>query len=87
LFGLAAVLIPYPHWHYQKVNADYLVSRGAAVRLDDERVSTDLLSTIRGLLNDPARLADMRARSAALAQPDGARRIAEELVQLAGGRV
>lgn len=87
LFGLAAILIPYPHWRYQKVNADYLVSQGAAVRLDDDRVATDLLPTIRNLFSDETRLADMRAKSASLAQPDGAQRIAEELIQLAGGQV
>lgn len=86
-FRLAAVLIPYPHWRYQKVNADYLASRGAAVRLDDERVSGDLLPAIRGLLNDPAKIAEMQAQSASLARPDGARRIAEELAQLAGGQL
>ncbi|MBI5669941.1 MAG: UDP-N-acetylglucosamine--N-acetylmuramyl-(pentapeptide) pyrophosphoryl-undecaprenol N-acetylglucosamine transferase [Chloroflexi bacterium] len=86
-FGLASILIPYPHaWRYQKVNADWLASRGAAVRLDEDRMAADLLPTIRSLLNDPARLAEMRAKAAALAQPDGARRIAAELVQLAGGQ-
>ena len=36
LFGLPSILIPYPYaWRYQKVNADYLATRGAAIRLDD----------------------------------------------------
>ncbi len=37
LFGLPAVLVPYPHaWRYQKVNADYLTRRGAAIILEDQ---------------------------------------------------
>jgi UDP-N-acetylglucosamine--N-acetylmuramyl-(pentapeptide) pyrophosphoryl-undecaprenol N-acetylglucosamine transferase len=86
LFGLPAVLIPYPHaWRYQKVNADYLAARGAAVRLDEADMADSLVTTIRGLLNDPVRLEAMRAASAALAMPDGAERAAAELVKLAGG--
>jgi UDP-N-acetylglucosamine--N-acetylmuramyl-(pentapeptide) pyrophosphoryl-undecaprenol N-acetylglucosamine transferase len=84
-FGLVSILVPYPHaWRYQKVNADYLVEHGAAIRLDDDRMGDDLLPTITGLLNDPSRLAHMQASARALARPDGARRLAAELVHLAG---
>lgn len=85
LFGLPSVLVPYPHaWRYQRVNADYLAARGAALVLDDERLSDQLLPTVRGLLAAPDRLADMRQQAAALARPDGAARLASELVHLAG---
>jgi UDP-N-acetylglucosamine--N-acetylmuramyl-(pentapeptide) pyrophosphoryl-undecaprenol N-acetylglucosamine transferase len=84
-FGLPSILVPYPHaWRYQKANADYLAERGAALRLDDERLSTDLLPTIRALMQDAARLAAMSAQARALARPDGAHRLAAELAQLAG---
>jgi len=83
MFGLGAILVPYPYaWRYQKVNADYLASRGAAVRLNDEDLKMKLSATIRGLLRDPERLAAMRAASRALAVPDAAKRIADELLQL-----
>jgi UDP-N-acetylglucosamine--N-acetylmuramyl-(pentapeptide) pyrophosphoryl-undecaprenol N-acetylglucosamine transferase len=88
LFGLPAVLVPYPHaWRYQKVNADYLVKRGAAVRLADEALGTQLAGEVRGLLNDPARLAAMRAAARAAATPEAARHLVRELRQLAGSPV
>jgi UDP-N-acetylglucosamine--N-acetylmuramyl-(pentapeptide) pyrophosphoryl-undecaprenol N-acetylglucosamine transferase len=84
-FGLPAVLVPYPHaWRYQRVNADWLVERRAAVRLDDERLAGELLPTLRRLLGDPARLGDMAERMRALARPDAAMRLAAELRTLAG---
>lgn len=84
-FGLPSILVPYPWtWRYQKVNADWLVERGAAVRLDDERLGTDLLPTIHALLNDPGRLDGMRAAAVSLRRSDGAENIAQLLVDVAG---
>jgi UDP-N-acetylglucosamine--N-acetylmuramyl-(pentapeptide) pyrophosphoryl-undecaprenol N-acetylglucosamine transferase len=86
-FGLPSILVPYPYaWRYQKVNADYLAERGAAFVMQDADMARDLLGTINGLLDDPARLAQMRDAARALAQPDGARRAAEALTRLAKGR-
>ena len=81
LFGVPAVLVPYPYaWRYQKVNADYLAARGAAVRLDDdETLTTRLASEVLGLLDDPARLNQMRLAAQAAARPGAAGRIAQEL--------
>jgi UDP-N-acetylglucosamine:LPS N-acetylglucosamine transferase len=85
LFGLPAILVPYPYaWRYQKVNADYLASRGAALRLNDEDLPEQLAPTVRALLDDPQRLAGMRAASRAAAQPGAAAAIAAELARLAG---
>lgn len=83
LFGLPAILVPYPYaWRYQKVNADYLAERGAAVRLNDEDMSEKLYRTVSELILDDARLNEMRAKSKALANPNGARRLAELLRQI-----
>jgi UDP-N-acetylglucosamine--N-acetylmuramyl-(pentapeptide) pyrophosphoryl-undecaprenol N-acetylglucosamine transferase len=85
-FGLPAVLVPYPYaWRYQKVNADYLVRQGAAVIMEDANMESQLLPTLRGLLDDPARLDRMRQNAATLAQSDAAWKIGQVLLQLAGG--
>jgi UDP-N-acetylglucosamine--N-acetylmuramyl-(pentapeptide) pyrophosphoryl-undecaprenol N-acetylglucosamine transferase len=84
LFGLPAVLVPYPHaWRYQRANAEYLVDMGAATQLEDQRLARDLLPTVRGLLQDPARMQRMGAAMQRLAVPGAAAVIAEEVVRVA----
>lgn len=86
-FGLPAILVPYPHaWRYQKVNADYLTQRGAAVTLPDERLSENLLDTLRDLLGDSDRLEQMAASSRRLAIPDAEDRLAETIQAIARRR-
>lgn len=83
-FGVPSVLVPYPHaWRYQKVNADYLVERGAAMRLNDERLATQFLSTISTLMDDEARLSAMGAAAKELDKPQAAFNLAKLLRQLA----
>jgi UDP-N-acetylglucosamine--N-acetylmuramyl-(pentapeptide) pyrophosphoryl-undecaprenol N-acetylglucosamine transferase len=85
MVGLPAVLVPYPYaWRYQKVNADYLASRGAAVVLEDERLPEQLLPTVESLLGDPDRLAAMRKAMLGLARPGAAAAIADQIRQLGG---
>jgi UDP-N-acetylglucosamine--N-acetylmuramyl-(pentapeptide) pyrophosphoryl-undecaprenol N-acetylglucosamine transferase len=83
-FALPSILVPYPYaWRYQKVNADYLALRGAGITLKDDDMARDLLGTIEALLDDTSRLDAMQMAARALAQPDGARRAAEVLLNLA----
>jgi UDP-N-acetylglucosamine--N-acetylmuramyl-(pentapeptide) pyrophosphoryl-undecaprenol N-acetylglucosamine transferase len=85
LFGLPAILVPYPHaWRYQKVNAAHLASRGAAIILEDYEILEKLLPTAKNLLHDQARLLAMRKAMAALATPLAADRIAELALELGG---
>ena len=85
LFGLASILVPYPYaWRYQKVNADYLTSRGAALRLEDESLARDLLPAIERLMNDDAERRRVQERARALARPGAADRLAAMLVELSG---
>lgn len=84
LFGLPAILVPYPHaWRYQKTNADYLVSRGAAMRLDDDKLDEQLAPTVKELLLDDERLRQMAAAARALRHPNAAANIAALLTELA----
>jgi UDP-N-acetylglucosamine--N-acetylmuramyl-(pentapeptide) pyrophosphoryl-undecaprenol N-acetylglucosamine transferase len=87
LFGLPALLVPYPHaWRYQKVNADYLTRRGAAVILEDHRLNEDLLVTLNVLMENPNKLKAMRAAMFELSHPRAAEKIASTLIELAGER-
>lgn len=82
-FGLPAVLVPYPHaWRYQKVNADYLSQRGAAVIVKDEFLAQELLPVVRDLLLNKAKREAMRQAMRTLARPQAAHQIAEQLLAL-----
>ena len=85
VFGLPAILVPYPYaWRYQKVNADFLTQRGAAVVLEDQRLDADLLITLNVLLENPNKLKAMRASMFELSRPRAAEKIASKLIELAG---
>ncbi|HSA99874.1 MAG TPA: UDP-N-acetylglucosamine--N-acetylmuramyl-(pentapeptide) pyrophosphoryl-undecaprenol N-acetylglucosamine transferase [Anaerolineales bacterium] len=86
LFALPAILVPYPHaWRYQKVNADYLTRRGAAITLEDHRLNNELMVTLNVLATNPNKLKAMRAAMFELSHPRAAEKIASALIQLAGG--
>jgi len=85
VFGLPAILVPYPYaWRYQKVNASYLVDRGAAVMVTDDALQDELLATVRPLLQDPARLDAMCVASQRVSRDAAAACIAEVLSEVAG---
>ena len=87
LFGLPAVLVPYPYaWRYQKVNADYLVKHGAAIVIEDASMDDKLLQTISSLLDDPAHLSEMQSAMRALAVKDAAGNIARIVLETAEKR-
>jgi UDP-N-acetylglucosamine--N-acetylmuramyl-(pentapeptide) pyrophosphoryl-undecaprenol N-acetylglucosamine transferase len=82
-FGLPAILVPYPYaWRYQKVNADYLAERGAALWLKDEDMGQQLWPTIEALFDDKDRLNEMSKRARALARQDAAAHLADLLTEL-----
>ncbi len=77
LFGLPAILVPYPHaWRYQHVNARFLAGRGAAEMLEDAALPDELLPLALRLMADSERRSKMRAAMLALRMPDAAGEIA-----------
>ena len=87
-FGLPAILIPYPYaWRYQKVNADYLAQRGAAVVVKDELLKSELLNVVKALIENPTKRDAMRTAMKSLARPRAADVIAEQLFELGGQRL
>lgn len=83
LFGLPAILIPYPYaWRYQKVNAELLVKRGAALMLEEARIASELTEAVRSLLADPDRRQRMGQAARSAATPEAAVRIVEELMRI-----
>jgi UDP-N-acetylglucosamine--N-acetylmuramyl-(pentapeptide) pyrophosphoryl-undecaprenol N-acetylglucosamine transferase len=84
LFGLPAILVPYPHaWGYQETNARYLADRGAAIVIQDQDLSGRLQSIVEGLMQDKPRRQKMGQAMADLAQPEAAKAIATLLAVLA----
>ena len=83
-FGLPSILVPLTFaWRYQKVNADYLTERGAAVQLIDETLTETLLPTVRDLLFDQDKLDRMAAAAVALDKPDAAADLAHVILSAA----
>jgi UDP-N-acetylglucosamine--N-acetylmuramyl-(pentapeptide) pyrophosphoryl-undecaprenol N-acetylglucosamine transferase len=84
--GRPAILVPYPHAtaDHQSANAAWMVDADAAELIEDAALSPDLLGErVGALLGDADRLTAMSAASAALARPDAARRIADEVLAAA----
>jgi UDP-N-acetylglucosamine--N-acetylmuramyl-(pentapeptide) pyrophosphoryl-undecaprenol N-acetylglucosamine transferase len=85
--GRPAILVPYPHATagHQRGNAEWMAASGAAEIVDDAELSAPALAErVNALLADEKRLAAMSRASAALARPDAARRIADEVLAAAG---
>ncbi|HEY7074371.1 MAG TPA: undecaprenyldiphospho-muramoylpentapeptide beta-N-acetylglucosaminyltransferase [Solirubrobacteraceae bacterium] len=86
-YGLPAILVPYPHasGNHQAANARWMADHGAALVVPDaELTPRRLRAEVDALLADDDRREAMAAASAALARPDAARDIAQELLAAAG---
>jgi UDP-N-acetylglucosamine--N-acetylmuramyl-(pentapeptide) pyrophosphoryl-undecaprenol N-acetylglucosamine transferase len=85
--GRPAILVPYPYASagHQETNAAWMAEAGAATVIRDEELGGERLAAeVGSLIRDEERLAAMAAASAALAKPDAARRIADQVLGAAG---
>lgn len=75
--GLPSILVPgtYAGGHQMR-NATYLKDRGAAVVVEDGELTERLLPTVRALLEDAPRLAEMASAARRLARPQACQDIA-----------
>jgi UDP-N-acetylglucosamine--N-acetylmuramyl-(pentapeptide) pyrophosphoryl-undecaprenol N-acetylglucosamine transferase len=86
--GLPAVLVPgdFATGDHQRKNAEWFARAGGAVVVDETDAAERVPALVADLLADPTRLDAMRAAMRAVAKPDAADRIADELVALAAAR-
>ncbi len=84
--GTPAILVPYPHAtaDHQTLNARHFERGGGAVVVPEAELDR-VPALVDELLSDPARLESMGAAMRAMARPDAAEEIAEELIALARG--
>ena len=83
--GLPSILVPYPHatGNHQDANARFMERAGAAVVIPDAELDGPRLAReVGGLLAAPQRMAEMSNAAGAVAKPDAAKRVAEELLRL-----
>jgi UDP-N-acetylglucosamine--N-acetylmuramyl-(pentapeptide) pyrophosphoryl-undecaprenol N-acetylglucosamine transferase len=85
--GRPAILVPYPHAaaRHQHANAAWMADAGAALVVEDADLSPARLTALASeVLGDPGRLERMSEASRALARPDAAERIADEILAAVG---
>lgn len=85
LLGKPAILVPSPNVaeDHQTHNALALVNKDAAILVRDADAAAQLVPTALELINDKNRLEQLHTNVLKLAQTDSAKRIAEEVIQLA----
>ena len=72
---------------HQTHNAMALVNRGAAVLVKDSEAVEKLMQTALGLVHEPEKIAEMEGNAAALALPDAALSIVEEVYKILDSNV
>jgi UDP-N-acetylglucosamine--N-acetylmuramyl-(pentapeptide) pyrophosphoryl-undecaprenol N-acetylglucosamine transferase len=88
--GKAAIFVPFPRAadDHQKRNAEALERAGAAVMLEESKLTREsFVDTVSALLSDPSRLETMGDAARKLSHPNAARDIAAMAARLAGTKI
>jgi UDP-N-acetylglucosamine--N-acetylmuramyl-(pentapeptide) pyrophosphoryl-undecaprenol N-acetylglucosamine transferase len=83
--GLPSILVPYPHatGNHQDANARFMEEAGAAVVIPDRELDGPRLAReVAALLGASQRMAAMSKAARAVAKPDAADRVAQEILSL-----
>ena len=82
--GVPSILVPglFAQGHQEK-NANFMETRGAAVKLPEEKLASNFVPTLKNVLRDETRLNAMRAAVKNLARPDAAEQIGNLLYEYA----
>jgi UDP-N-acetylglucosamine--N-acetylmuramyl-(pentapeptide) pyrophosphoryl-undecaprenol N-acetylglucosamine transferase len=83
--GLPSILVPYPHatGNHQHANARFMEEAGAAVVIPDAQLDgPSLAREVAALLGAQQRMAAMSKAARAVAKPDAADRVAQEILSL-----
>ncbi len=86
--AIAPIFVPYPYAaaDHQRKNAKFMVDKNAGIYLEDDEINEKVLyETVSSLINDKARLNELQQNSLALAKFDGAKKIIEQLREIANG--
>jgi UDP-N-acetylglucosamine--N-acetylmuramyl-(pentapeptide) pyrophosphoryl-undecaprenol N-acetylglucosamine transferase len=85
--GRPAILVPYPHAtaEHQTQNARFFAEAGGAIVVPEKELD-GVPDLVRSLLADHERLGEMEAAMKAVARPNAADTIAEEVIALAAAR-
>lgn len=85
--GIPSILVPLPGAEEQLRNARILADAGGAIIIQQSHLTPEhLTETVRNIISDATRVADMREAARSVAATDSATRLADELVQLAFNR-
>jgi UDP-N-acetylglucosamine--N-acetylmuramyl-(pentapeptide) pyrophosphoryl-undecaprenol N-acetylglucosamine transferase len=89
MIGMPSVLIPSPNvaGDHQTQNAQAMADAGASELVKDDEAKSVISELVSKLINDQNRLKEMNKAALALAKPDAASTIANEILELAKSRL